>query len=373
MGFAVLELPGADHGNALGRADDIVRWALDRLPPARGESSRSGLVGWTSAYKRRSERSLRTPRQRLVAGCSVLTLPELIDRIDPGDFAALNAEDGRDWIAGLGASIDSLATTWDLEPTGEDIWHGYHSLVVPVTGPAGPAVLKLVWPPSLVAGEAAALRAWQGRGAVFLHEADHQRGAMLLERLDPTRTLGVLPLAEAAAEAGSLLRELSIDAPADKPSLVDAAEAMSEAIAQRELLLALPEHRAWAGIARALLRELAADVGNTLVHTDLHYGNVLAGTRRAWTAIDPKPLAGDPERAVAEMLWTRADEMEDDAAVRHILDVIVDAGGLDRDKAVGWAFSATLHYWLWALELEFTVDPGRCERVARALRSLLPA
>ena len=46
-----------------------------------------------------------------------------------------------------------------------------------------------------------------------------------------------------------------------------------------------------------------------LVHADLHYGNILAGDREPWLAIDPRAVAGDPEHAVPELLWARLDEV----------------------------------------------------------------
>jgi streptomycin 6-kinase len=47
------------------------------------------------------------------------------------------------------------------------------------------------------------------------------------------------------------------------------------------------------------------DVDAWLLHTDLHYENVLRGTRQPWLAIDPKPTAGDRAFEVAPALWNR--------------------------------------------------------------------
>jgi streptomycin 6-kinase len=58
-----------------------------------------------------------------------------------------------------------------------------------------------------------------GRGAVELAAADMARGALLLERLDASRSLAGIPLAQAAATAGALMRTLAIEAPGSFPSL----------------------------------------------------------------------------------------------------------------------------------------------------------
>ena len=87
----------------------------------------------------------------------------------------------------------------------------------------------------------------------------------------------------------------------------------------------------WVGQAASLARQLAAAAGTSLVHADLHYGNVLAGAREPWLAIDPHAVSGDPEQSVPELMWTRIDEL-DDSAVRALLDIIVEAGRLDAER-----------------------------------------
>lgn len=106
-----------------------------------------------------------------------------------------------------------------------------------------------------------------------------------------------------------------------------------------------------------------------LVHTDLHYGNVLASQRprQQWVAIDPDAAVGAPERSAAELLWTRADELPGPQAITGLLDTVVENGQLDRAKAVAWGFVRAIDYWLWGLDNGLTSDPIRCQRVADAL------
>ena len=44
------------------------------------------------------------------------------------------------------------------------------------------------------------------------------------------------------------------------------------------------------------------------MNEDLHFQNVLAGTREPWLVIDPKPLAGDLEWGVIPLFWNRFTE-----------------------------------------------------------------
>jgi streptomycin 6-kinase len=94
--------------------------------------------------------------------------------------------------------------------------------------------------------------------------------------------------------------------------------------------------------ALSIAGDLAADpsTDGVLVHTDLHYANVLAGERQPWLVIDPKPLSGDPHVEPAPMLWNRWDEVVASGdvrdAVRRRFFALVDAALLDEDRARAW-------------------------------------
>ena len=82
------------------------------------------------------------------------------------------------------------------------------------------------------------------------------------------------------------------------------------------------------------------DVDAWLLHTDLHYENVLRGTRQAWLAIDPKPTAGDRAFEVAPALWNRADELGTGSSVRwnlrRRLEIVCEHADIDEDRAKAW-------------------------------------
>ncbi len=283
------------------------------------------------------------------------------------EFAAQASVEGRAWIAALPVLVDRLCRRWRLQLEDGLAGRGYHGVVVPVRRGAERCVLKLTWPAERAVDEARALAAWRGGGAVLLLEADPQAGALLLERLDPTRTLDSLDLRAAAQVAGSLLRRLAIPAPEEIHPLRALADTIAASLPGRQARLGRPVPEGWLAIAAGLAHELGASAGDRLVHADLHYGNVLAGHRESWLAIDPKPVAGDPEHAVPELLWTRVDELADAAAIRRLLGILVGSGGLDGEKARGWAIVRCVDYWLWGLENDLTEDPKRCRRILAAL------
>jgi streptomycin 6-kinase len=284
------------------------------------------------------------------------------------DFAAARSAAGRAWVAALPALFGDLARRWNLTASDQPIRHGYNAVVLSVGQAGRPLAVKLIWPPGQASGEAAALAAWRGRGAVELVACDVPRGALLLERLDAARSLASLPVADAAATAGALVRTLAIEAPGSSPAVAAEARTLAAELPARGRGTPVP--RWWIARAAGLAAGLARDPERLLVHTDLHHGNILASARAGWLAIDPRAAAGAPERAVAEMLWTRADELPDPAAIVSLLDTVVRHGRLDRAKAIAWAFVRVIDYWLWGLENGLTIDPDRCRRVAGALEPL---
>lgn len=295
------------------------------------------------------------------------TLREL-EALTVFDFAAAASPQGRAWLAAVPSVLDDLACRWHLTIGTDQVRHGYSSIVLPADQDGRPLALKLSWPPGQVRDEARALAAWRGHGVVELIACDVSRGALLLERLDAACTLASIPVAEAAAVAGALIRTLAIEPPGPFPVLQAAAHQLATTIPARQHALSDPLPGPWVTLAAKLAANLARDPARVMVHTDLHYENILAG--RGWVAIDPSAALGAPERSTAELLWTRVDELPDAHSITALLDMLVEHGRLDHAKAVAWSFVRDVDYWLWALENGLTVDPLRCERVAGALAPL---
>ena len=169
---------------------------------------------------------------------------------------------------------------------------------------------------------------------------------MLLERLDASRSLATLPLTEAAATAGALIRTLAIEAPGPFPPLRTTARELATTLPERQRSLHDPVPGQWIALAASLTEKLARDPVRLLVHTDLHYDNILASPRpdQPWAAIDPAPAAGATERSVAELLWTRADELPGPRAITGLLGRLVEHGHLDQAKATAWGFVRSIDY-----------------------------
>ncbi len=288
--------------------------------------------------------------------------------LDPLEFAAAGTSEGRAWIASLPTVIARMCERWSLMLETRPACFGYHAAVLPVRRDGAPLVLKVTWPSDKAVDEARALAAWAGRGAARLIESDVDTGALLLERLDSARTLLDLPIFEAAAAASRLLRRLAVPAPDDFPRLSELAACLPDSLVKRQARQGRPLPPEVIDAARAICRELSTAIDDRfLIHADLHYGNILAGAREPWLAIDPKPMRGEPEYAVPELFWPRLDELRSPEAIHQVLRTVVVSGGLDEERARGWVIVRSVDYWLWALEHDLTEDPRRCRRILDAL------
>ena len=184
------------------------------------------------------------------------------------------------------------------------------------------------------------------------------------------RSLAGIPLAEAAAIAGTVARTLAIEASGSFPPVRAEARQLTTTIPARQRSLHDPVPGQWIALAGRLAADLANDPARLLVHTDLHYGNILVSERpgRPWVAIDPRAAVGAPERSVADLLWTRADELPDAQAITGLLGIIVENGNLDQAKATAWGFVRTIDYWLWGLGTGERVHGRSCSMPANRQR-----
>lgn len=305
-----------------------------------------------------------------------------------------NGEAGRAWAEALPGRAAEYLARWGLRRDGPAL-HGAVALVLPVLREADglPAALKFQLQEEENAGEADALRAWGGRRAVALLDADDTTGTLLLERLDEHRSLGrAAGAAEGVQVIAELLAELTArPAPPGLRRLGDLTDAMLDAVPELLPGLADPAQRTLLGRCASVLREVADEPGDRLLHWDLHGENVLApredspraatrgegpggtaseampsGRAEQWVAIDPKPLAGDPGFDLFPALWNRfrADE------VLHRFDLMTEVMALDRRRAAAWTLGRVTQGSLWELARGEARMPDTHAVIAEALLTL---
>lgn len=291
---------------------------------------------------------------------------------------------GMRWLRELPVQCERYLQRWQLthDPAGgRRWWSGHTAVVLPVRCSDGTeAVLKLSLPRHEARREADALAVWNGRGAVRLLDTDTTEMVLLLERLDGNRSLLDVPPEHAAEVWGTVTRDLSIAVPAQADEggfarLAEAAERWTDELPADWEQLGRPFERRLLGAALEVCqvhgvvgRRTSHDV---LVHSDLHYGNILAGTADPdrFVAIAPKPVVGDAEFSLAPMLSNRmgrsssAGSSDNDAArdlMGHLF-LLASAAGLDPELARQWSLVREVRNALGACQ------DGRPAETARSL------
>jgi streptomycin 6-kinase len=267
----------------------------------------------------------------------------------PAGFGDDLGEGAAAWVATLPKLATKACSRWRLTPDGA-LMNGFCAVVLPVRRADGhPAVLKLTWVDEETEHEPLALRLYDGAGAVRLLDHDEELGALLLERLDP-HSLDDEPIDLAIGVIGELLRRhRGIEAP---PEI-------------RRFHSGLTGHPAVPAKLLDAAREAGTrPMGTTLVNEDLHYENVLRGTREPWLMIDPKPLAGDPEYCMIPLLWNRFDELDGRKGLTDRFLALCDAGELDVAKARDWTLHRAVANWIWCLEEDIDELGVICAEIA---------
>jgi streptomycin 6-kinase len=247
---------------------------------------------------------------------------------------------GAEWLTRLPALVEALAQQWELD-VAQPYPASFVAFVAPARRRGEPVVLKVQWPHRESEHEALALATWDGQGAVRLLAHDPAHHALLLEQCRPGTPLSATPGVAVDVLVG-LLGRLSV--PAGPPFASAAREAAGWAASLREgwERAGRPCEQRLVDAALDVLDDLVTEPEvPVLVHLDLHGDNVLAAEREPWLVIDPKPVAGERELAVAPVV--RSPELgHSRTAVRHRLRRLCDDLGLDRERARAWTIAQTM-------------------------------
>jgi streptomycin 6-kinase len=272
---------------------------------------------------------------------------------------------GRMWIGDLPALLETCTRRWAL--TIGDPFALSYNYVAPVTREDGTeAVLKAGVPRRAFDLEIAALRLYDGRGAVRLIDSDRTEGVMLLERVHPGTMLSeaVADDEEATRAGAAVMLRLWHRLPPEHqfPSVGEWAEALPQVRAMCDGGTGpLPERIFELGES-LFVELLASQEEPVLLHGDLHHYNILRSERDGWIAIDPQGVAGERGFELGAFLrnpmtsWPREErrgwEWQPDAGerLRRRVAVFSEALNLPAGRIVAWGIAVSVLSACWSLE-----------------------
>ncbi len=299
-------------------------------------------------------------------------------------------EDGQRWLKSFPALIGEAIRRWgltEIQPV-SNLSYNFVAFATkppsraPVSGGEASFVLKLGIPNRELRSEIAALKAYAGRGACRLLDADAEKGMLLLERLQPGRMLAALEDDERATRiAADVIKNLwercndlghfSDMASREFIRLKDWFDGFQR-LRKRFNGGTGPLPKGLVESAEALSRELLSEnKDEALLHGDFHHFNVLESAR-GWLAIDPKGVIGPRGYEVGPFLINPVPGFlnGNNPRVRteRRIAILSEMLGLEKERIRAWGFChAVLSAW-WSIEDN---DPGwgeyslRCAEIFR--------
>jgi streptomycin 6-kinase len=258
-----------------------------------------------------------------------------------------------EWLERVPDLVAAWRNEWELQ-LGEPYQAGAAGYTVRAELADGTrAVLKIVYPHRESEHEADALEHWSGEGAVRLLARSDDGYALLLERCEPGTFLSEAGADTALDVLIGLLPRLWTAAGEPLHTLVDEAAWWVSYLPQHWDAVRPPYERRLLDAALTALTELPPTQGDlVLLHQDLHAENVLAAEREPWLVIDPKPLVGEREFAIAPIV--RSFELgQSRRDVLYRFDRVTAELGLDRERARGWTIGQTL---AWSFDSTYSTQ-----------------
>ncbi len=299
-----------------------------------------------------------------------MRLPELFRQT----IKSVHGEQGENWLEGFDKLVRYCEEKWGLRIVRSyELTFNYVAAVRLDDGTE--AALKLCVPNKESRSEEQALRWYDGRGAVRVIASEPDRGILLMESVKPGYTLHTIQDdEEAMLAAAQVMRRLWRPAPAGNhafPSVAGWTEGLQRLRSRFDGGTGpLPERIV--KLAENTFEELLRTAGQPLLlHGDLHHGNLLAGEREPWIAIDPKGVIGEAEYEVCALLTNNLPADNQIDILRNRVSVLASALDLDRARILKWAMSFGVLSAFWCVE-DGVGDPmpaiARAERFERLLR-----
>ena len=250
--------------------------------------------------------------------------------------------------------LSEYITRWNLTPDGEPITTPQAALL-PVQFRGLPAMLKVATGPEEEFG-GALLPWWNGEGAACVYA--HDGPALLMERAIGQRSLTDMARSGRDDDACRALCEVAAKLHAPRAASPPPTVPLTQWF--RELWPAAETHAGiFAQCAETARHLLTTPQDETVLHGDLHHGNVLDFGERGWLAIDPKALSGERGFDHANLfLNPDAETAISPGRLARRADIIAEAAGLDRTRLLQWVLAYSGLSAAWCLSDEQSALPA---------------
>jgi streptomycin 6-kinase len=258
------------------------------------------------------------------------------------------------------AAFDDYLTRWALTPDGDPIVTRT-SRLLPVRWRGVPAILKVAMHPEEKLGNQV-MQWWEGVGTarVLAHDDD----ALLLERAVRTTSLADLARTGRDDEASRIICHAIADLHTPRKKPLPILVPLTKWFADLESAASV-RSGFFARSAAAARELLATPKDVTVLHGDIHHGNVLDFGERGWLAVDPKGAIGERAFDYANMFCNP--DHDTAAAPGHFarrVEVVGAAAQLDRARLLKWILA-------WSgLSAVWSIGDGESPETALAVAEL---
>lgn len=280
---------------------------------------------------------------------------------------------GSAWIDALPGILSKCIEEWRLEDLAliDDLSINF---LCYASSPYGNAVLKICGPHPEGRTESTALSLYNGRHVCRCLSIDEELGAKLLERIEPGDRLRCAVSVEEQLRVGAqLIRDLpiAVESSVELPRYGDWIEHSFGTAETR--YRPSPSFLSTMEAAASLFTEIP-DVGECLLHGDLHHDNILLARDGSWKVIDPQGVIGAPVLECGRFIENHVvgdDKLFDLRKVEATVDYVSEV--LSEPKRVIWIAFLVLHTLSFSWGFEMNYPAAEIERGADECAAILAA
>ena len=273
------------------------------------------------------------------------------------------------WLVALPEYLRRLESRWHIRTTGlvEDL--SFNVVMFAEGDNAEAYILKLSPPGEDIFREVAALELYNGDGINRLVKVDTEGTALLLERLNPGVSFWRSDDYELTTRTCAELL-LKLWRPVEDVTKFRSLASWTRAIP--DYLKTYPDGggflpHALVDKANSLRAELLDESDTTLLHADLHHGNILSASRAPYLAIDPKGIVGNKGFDVTAFLRNPLGISKYpgfEVTLKRRISIFSEMLGLSEQEIASWSIIQTVLDSCWA---KGKGDHAETERVVRIL------